>query len=213
MFTGIIRHVGQVKSARPSGGSLRLVVDVGPLADGLGMGDSVAVNGACLTVAELSGSVVGFDAIGETLSRTTLGSLRAGGKVNLERALAAGDALDGHMVQGHVDGTATVRTVDRGDQWVIEFSATPELVGQMVPKGSVAVDGVSLTLVKAEGRRFSVALIPTTLAETTLSDLSPGREVNIETDVIGKYVLRYLQQIAPSGGGLSLDSLRQAGFL
>ena len=216
MFTGIVRHVGHVKSVRPGPGASRLVIDVGPLAAGLGLGDSVAVNGACLTAAELSirGSVVGFDAIGETLSRTTLGSLRPGGKVNLERALSAGDALDGHMVQGHVDATATVRTVGRGDGAVIEFAGPAELLAQIVPKGSVAVDGVSLTVVKADKQHFSVALIPTTLAETTLKNLSPGDEVNVETDVIGKYVLRYLEQMAGGGGGgLSLDSLRRAGFL
>ena len=215
MFTGIVRHVGSVKATRPQSGGAGLVIDLGPLADDLNTGDSVAVNGACLTAVEISGSAVRFDVIGETLSRTTLGTLRPGGKVNLERALSAAGALDGHLVQGHIDGTAVAGNISRGDQWTIEFSAPAELTGQMVPKGSVAIDGVSLTLAEVAAGRFSVALIPTTLARTTLASLKTGAKVNVETDVIGKYVLRYLKQIASSapGGTVSMDSLRRAGFL
>lgn len=215
MFTGIVRHVGSVKSVRPSGGGSRLAIDLGPLAEGLRQGDSVAVNGACLTATDLQGAAAEFDVISETLSHTTLGTLRPGAKVNLERALAAGDTLDGHLVQGHIDGTAAVRTIKHDGQWTIEFSAQAELLGQMVSKGSVTIDGVSLTLANVSTDRFSVALIPTTLADTTLANLTAGVKVNVETDVIGKYVLRYLQQIASgqAGGGLSLEALRQAGFM
>lgn len=218
MFTGIVRHVGKVISTRPSPAGRRLTIDLGPLVEGLRLGDSVAVCGACLTASAISGSAAEFDVIAETLSRTRIGQLRAGSKVNLERALRLGDSLDGHLVQGHIDGLARVASIRRGDEWVVEFSAPVEVTSLMAPKGSVAVDGVSLTLAGTSDTGFSVALIPTTLAETTLPDLQVGDEVNIEADIIGKYVRRFLQQTAPSAsaapsGGLTLDKLRDAGFL
>ncbi len=211
MFTGIVRHVGQVRSVVPTAGGARLTVDLGPLADGLALGDSVAVDGACLTATSIDGSTVSFDAVAETLAKTTLGSLAAGGRVNLERALTVDASLDGHLVQGHVDGTATVKSITP-EAWT--FSAPRELAAQLVPKGSVAVAGVSLTVVDAGADSFSVALIPTTLAETTLGEMRVGQAVNIETDVIGKYVLRYLRNLGAGGasGGLTLDALRKAGF-
>ena len=216
MFTGIIRHVGVVKSTRPAAGGLRLAIDAGPLAEGLGLGDSIAVNGACLTAAGISGPTVEMDVMAETVARTTLGDLRPGGKANLERPMTLGGTLDGHMVQGHVDGTATVKQVRRGEAYVVEFTAAADLTAQMVPKGSVAVDGVSLTLVDVSADGFSVALIPTTLADTTLGDLSAGSKVNVETDVIGKYVLKYLRQMGGAGaqgGPLTLEKLTEAGFI
>lgn len=216
MFTGIIRHVGVVKSTRPAAGGLRLAIDAGPLAEGLGLGDSIAVNGACLTAVDISGPTVDMDVMAETVARTTLGDLRPGGKANLERPMTLGGTLDGHMVQGHVDGTATVKQVRRAEAYVVEFTAAAELTVQMVPKGSVAVDGVSLTLVDVSPDGFSVALIPTTLADTTLGDLSAGSKVNVETDVIGKYVLKYLRQMGGAeaqGGPLTLERLTEAGFI
>ncbi len=214
MFTGIIRHVGTVTAVRPTPAGRSLRISLGPLVEGLRAGDSVAVCGACLTASDIDRNEASFDVIAETLSRTRLGNLAVGSRVNLERSLTLADALDGHLVQGHVDGLATVRRVRRdGGQWVIELAGGPELTGQMVPKGSVAIDGVSLTLAGVSGEEFSVALIPTTLAETTLGDLTPGDEVNIETDVIGKYVQKYLHQLVGGGSGnLSLEKLRQAGF-
>ena len=213
MFTGIIRHVGQVRAVRRVAEGARLAIDVGPLAEGLGLGDSVAVSGACLTVVSLSGSEASFDVTAETLSRTTLGSLRAGAKVNLERSLGVSDALDGHLVQGHVDGVAVVQAVGRGADPTWAFSAPEELIAQMVPKGSVAVDGVSLTLVDVAENRFTVSLIPATLEATTLGARAIGDRVNIETDVIGKYVLRYVRRIVPQEqGGLSMETLRRGGF-
>ena len=213
MFTGIIRHVGAVRDVQPSGGGLRLTIDPGPLAEGLGEGDSVAVSGACLTVCGQSGAEASFDVVAETVSRTTLGDVRAGAKVNLERSLAVGATLDGHFVQGHVDGVATVRAVDRGaNAWRTEFAAPKDVTDTLVAKGSVAIDGVSLTVADVGRDRFAVALIPTTLAETTLADLAVGDRVNVETDVIGKYVRRCLEQMAGSGGGLTMDKLREAGF-
>jgi len=215
MFTGIVQHVGAIRAVRDTSDGARLTIDSGPLSDGLERGDSVAVNGACLTACECSGQTAAFDVVSETLKCTTLGGFRPGAKVNLERAMTLSDGLDGHIVQGHVDATAAVRRVDRGQTWTLEFQASGELTDLMVPKGSVAVDGVSLTLVDVSRDRFSVALIPTTLAETTLEALSPGDRVNIETDVIGKYVVAFLRRMIEqgSGGGVTLDKLREAGFL
>lgn len=213
MFTGIVKHVGRVTAIASASGGRRLSIDMGPLAAGLALGDSVAVNGACLTAAEIVGEVASFDVVAETLDNTTLGKLSVGGSVNVELALPATGRLDGHIVQGHVDGIAEVTDIRRGDRWDVTFRGEAELVGLMVPKGSVAVDGVSLTLSGVEVNTFKVALIPTTLAETTLADLSAGRRVNIETDVIGKYVQRYLQQmVSGQGGSLTLEKLRSAGF-
>ena len=172
--------------------------------------DSVAVSGACLTVAAVEGSEAEFDVVAETLQRTTLGGLRAGAKVNLERSLKLSDGLDGHLVQGHVDGVAEVRAIRRGGRWEVEF-ASVELSRQMIAKGSVAIDGVSLTLLEVGAGSFSVALIPTTLEKTTLGELAVGSKVNVEVDVIGKYVRKCLQQLT-TGGGLTLEKLRQAGF-
>ncbi|MCK4601906.1 MAG: riboflavin synthase [Phycisphaerae bacterium] len=213
MFTGIVRHVGIVRDVRSAGDGKRLGIDLGPLAEGLSPGESVAVAGACLTAAEISASNVIFDVVGETLSRTTLGELRAGAKVNLERSLRLGEALDGHLVQGHVDGTARVARVNRTGQWIVEFDAPAELTDMMVPKGSVAIDGVSLTLVNVADGRFSVALIPTTLGRTTAGKLAVGERVNVETDIIGKCVRRYLQQRGNTAGGVTMEKLREAGFI
>ena len=215
MFTGFIRHVGVVKDVRQTSAGAGLRVDLGPLAEGLAAGDSVAVSGACLTASLVEGATAEFDVVAETLARSTLGGLRPGSKVNLERALRLGDGLDGHWVQGHVDGIAAVRSIRRQGQWVVTFQAPPELTDAMIPKGSVAVDGVSLTLVEVSQGRFSVVLIPTTLSETTLAELSPGREVNVETDLIGKYVRQYLQRLGEEDASrrLSIDKLRDAGFV
>ena len=141
------------------------------------------------------------------------GGLRATAKLNLERSLAIGDRLDGHIVQGHVDGVGKVADLRRGDRWELAVSVDAELRAIIVAKGSVAIDGVSLTVVGVDDKAFRVALIPTTLDETTLGDLRPGDSVNIETDVIGKYVQHYLQQLGGGdSGGLTLDKLRSAGF-
>jgi riboflavin synthase len=212
MFTGIVRQIGIVRDARAAAGGLRLRIDLGTLAEGLTLGDSVAVSGVCQTVASLRGSECEFDAIPETLRRSTLGELHRGDRVNLERSLRAGDALDGHIVQGHVDGVATLRRILRdAGKWEMEFACDGSLTGQMVEKGSVAVNGVSLTLARVSDGQFAVALIPTTLKDTTLSDMRPGDRVNVETDVIGKYVQKYLR--ASSSEGVTLEKLRQAGFL
>jgi len=214
MFTGIIQHVGNVRRVAGASSSGRLHIDVGPIADRLSRGDSVAVNGACLTAAEIDGTVVGFDAVAETLDRTNLGKLTGGSKVNLEPALRVGDGLDGHIVQGHVDGTARIDRIDRSSgRYVMHFAADRALTDEMVAKGSVAIDGVSLTIVDVADGRFWVALVPTTLADTTLADMRVGDVVNIETDILGKYVRRMLTRSGESSGGLTLEKLRDAGFV
>ncbi len=212
MFTGIIEHVGTVERIDSTPTGKRLSLDLGPLTETLSPGDSVAVNGACLTASDIGGPVADFDVVTETLSCTTLGRLQPGSKVNLERALPASGRLDGHLVQGHVDGIARVDRIDRaGGQWKIFFQASAELTDQMVAKGSVAIAGVSLTLVDVDSAGFSVALIPTTLGQTALAELSPGQEVNIETDLIGKYVRKFLQA-GVGNQGISMQKLRDAGF-
>jgi riboflavin synthase len=213
MFTGIIRHVGKVLASQAAASGRRLTIDLGPLAAGLAAGESVAVSGACLTACGVAGSRAQFDVIRETLTRTTLGGLGVGARVNLERSLQLGQGLDGHLVQGHVDGLATLRRVRTGAEHVMQFAATADLTDLMIAKGSVAVDGVSLTLVDVAADSFSVSLIPTTLAETTLGKLRPGDGVNIETDVIGKYVRKYLKGISTSGSNVTMDKLREHGFL
>ena len=212
MFTGIIRHVGRVLSIQNTAAGKRLAIELGPLAAGLALGESVAVSGACLTACAIAGSSAEFDVITETLARSTLGGLGVGARVNLERSLQLGQGLDGHLVQGHVDGMATLRRVRTGEQCLLEFDAPRDLLDLMVPKGSVAVDGVSLTLVAVTPAGFSVAIIPTTLRETTLGELQPRSRANIETDILGKYVRKYLQGLTGSTGGLTLQKLQDEGF-
>ena len=194
MFTGIVEEVGEVLALAGAGATRRLTVRASITLDGSDVGASVAVNGACLTVVAREAGRLAFDLGPETLERTTLGLLRAGASVNLERPLRLGTALGGHLVLGHVDGVATVNDVSR-----VESAARvriglpgPELAPLFVPQGSVAVDGVSLTVAALEAAAFEVMLIPHTLAATTLGQLRAGQRVNIEADVIGKYVVRSL---------------------
>lgn len=165
------------------------------IAEGCRIGDSVATNGCCLTVVAIEGPRWAFEAGAETLSKTNLGRLKPGDPVNLERALPAGGRLGGHFVQGHVDGVGEVATMERDGEWTTIWFRVPEhLTAQMVAKGSITVDGVSLTLVNVERESFSVALIPHTLSVTTLGTRRVGDAVNIETDILGKYVQKFLSQ-------------------
>jgi len=199
MFTGIIERVGRIERIETRGDLARLDVEVGPVAEGVKHGDSVAVNGACLTVCAIQGSVLSFEAIRETLDKTNLGDLVEGSRVNLERAMRADGRLDGHIVQGHVDGVGRLRELRRdGDDVQLIVSCDAELADLLVDKGSGAIDGVSLTVVTVEPEGFDVALIPTTLAETTLGDKRPGDRLNLEADILGKYVKRYLGRITGS---------------
>lgn len=196
MFTGIVETVGRVVDLSPRGDLVRLCVEAPAVTDGVRVGDSVAVNGACLTVVEVDAQHLSFEAVKETLDRTALGSLGVGSSVNVERALRADARLDGHIVQGHVDGTGSVRALERrGDDVRLEVACGAEVAEFLVAKGSVAIDGVSLTVVEAGSSGFQVALIPHTLEVTTLGALRPGDPVNLEADVLGKYVKRYLERI------------------
>jgi riboflavin synthase len=196
MFTGIVEEVGDVVAAevRPEGARLRVRAPrLAPLAS---LGDSIAVSGCCLTVVERDGDVVAFDAVPETLARTTLGGLYAGGRVNLEEDLRAGEPLGGHIVQGHVDGVGEVagREVE-GDGARLAVRTPEELRRFLVEKGSIAVAGVSLTVAALTDDGFEVALIPHTLAVTTLGELNPGDHVNLETDVLARHVERLLRPL------------------
>jgi riboflavin synthase len=193
MFSGIVQVLGSVAEVQSRPPGVRLMVQAGAVSDAARIGDSVAVNGCCLTVVECGGDRLAFDAGAETLSRTNLGQLALGSAVNLEAPLRMGDQLGGHFVTGHVDAVGTLdRRIDEGDWSTCWFRVPPRLTRQMASKGSVAVDGVSLTLVEVEAERFSVALIPHTLQATTLGRLQPGGAVNIETDLLAKYVERAL---------------------
>jgi riboflavin synthase len=204
VFTGIVEAVAEVVAVEPRDAGARLVVEAPAIAAEARVGDSIAVNGCCLTVAERAGGRIAFDAVRETLERSNLGALRAGRRVNLERALRADGRLDGHIVQGHVDETGRVRALRRAaSDTRLSIATTPSFADWLVEKGSVAVDGVALTVVGLEASGFDVALIPHTLAVTTLGELAPGSPVNLEADVLGKYVRRFLARVgvaAPPAG-------------
>ncbi len=197
MFTGLVQTLAQVVGVQlqPPGKRLRLRV---PGVTDAVLGESIAVNGCCLTVVGIQGEELAFDAGPETLARTNLGRLTAGSPVNVERSLSLGDRLGGHLVTGHIDGLGTLDRRDEDRDWAtLWFCVPPALARQMASKGSVAIDGVSLTLVDVAHDRFSVALIPHTLAVTTLGKLAPGDTVNIETDLLAKYVERQLTFARP----------------
>jgi riboflavin synthase len=202
MFTGIVEGQGTVQSLRPEGPGVELAIapprEMSAESEKNRVGDSIAINGCCLTVVAMRDGGWSFQAGTETLSRTNLGALKTGDSVNLERSLPANGRLGGHFVQGHVDGLGHVDAIDRDGQWTtMWFRVSDRLTRQMVEKGSIAVDGVSLTLVRVERDRFSVALIPHTLTVTTLGRLRIGDPVNIETDIIGKYLEKLVGPLTP----------------
>ncbi len=209
MFTGLVQAMGTITANEPNGAGRRLWVDAGelPVAT-IKAGDSIAVAGVCLTVTEPPvGSALGFDVISETLARTTLGNKQIGAGVNLELSLRAGDPLGGHFVQGHVDAVATVLDVKMATaDWRITFSLPQDCRGLLVDKGSVALDGVSMTVARVTEHDFAVAVIPTTLRQTTLGRLRPGENVNVETDILARTILNYLRNMMPQhspGGALA----------
>lgn len=215
MFTGLIEDVGILQDIRTSANQAVLSISTNlPMVE-LTLGESIAVNGVCLTVTSFGGGVFAADVSPETLRCTSLGRLSRGSKVNLERALRLSDRLGGHMVTGHVDGLA--RIVDRrqeGNAWLFRFQVESAVGSSLVAKGSVTVDGISLTINEVTNESFSLAIIPHTLEKTTLSERKVGDEVNIETDLIGKYVARFLKNGVPEKEqGVTMDVLAKHGFL
>jgi riboflavin synthase len=225
MFTGLVEEVGTVLRLARRGEGAHLFTRCRAVLEGTRIGDSIAVSGACLTVVEMGEGSFAVDCMPETLTHTTLGTLRPGDLVNLERAMALGDRLGGHLVLGHVDAVGEVLAVKtRGISWEVRVSLPPELRGYVAGKGSVAVDGISLTVTDVTEHDFGLGLIPHTLKETTLRTISPGRRVNLEADVLARYVRQALiagsapageTERSRGGRGSSLDesALRTHGFL
>jgi riboflavin synthase len=206
VFTGIVTEVGSVVSVGPSG----LTVAAGKTLQNIQPGGSIAVNGACLTVTAFDNKSFSVDVMPETFRKTNLGSLKPGDKVNLERPLALGGELGGHLVQGHVDGTGTVTAVIPESGAVrIKFEAAPELMRYIVPKGFIAVDGASLTVTEKDARSFGVSVVDFTRQNTILADRKAGDSVNLELDIIGKYVAEFLK---PQDKGITAEYLQEHGF-
>lgn len=214
MFTGIIEGLGKVKLVTGSAdtGPLQLKIELGRLAEGCKTGDSLSVNGVCLTVTNLQNTAARFDIGSETLSKSNLGRLRSGSKVNIERSLKADSRFGGHFVLGHTDGTAAIKKIERKGRFAdMTFTADKVLLDDMITKGSVAVDGISLTIAKMDDNGFAVALIPETLKNTTLGFAKAGDKVNIETDIIIKTIKKYVEKLLPTEG-LTVEKLKNLGF-
>ncbi len=212
MFTGIIERTGKITETREVSGGRHLRVHAGPMAGECALGASVCISGVCLTITAVDGEDLSFDVVTETLEKSTLGAKRRGDSVNLERSLRISDRLDGHFVQGHVDGTATVdRVLASSREHVVWLRPGSSLTPYLIPKGSVAADGVSLTIAAVQGGLFSIALIPTTLERTTFRGVKSGDLVNIETDIITRTIVHRLSELS-NAGGLSLESLQTGGF-
>ncbi len=211
MFTGLIEELGTVKSL--TRGMVGTLVVVGPkIAESVKIGDSVAVNGSCLTVTSISGVELAFEAVPETFSRTTLGDLAPGQTVNLESSLKAGEPIGGHFVQGHVDGVGTVvSSRSLGESRVIRINAPADVLRYVVEKGSIAIDGISLTVASCDSMGFTLAVIPHTLDATTLHTKQTGDKVNLEADILGKYVEKMLGRLQVSS--VTEELLRDAGFM
>jgi len=220
MFTGIIEGLGTVAQIRPVGGGSRLTVSADFSLEGTGIGDSIAVNGACLTAVSLQGSRFSVDVSPETLSKTTFKSVKIGERVNLERALRLSGRLDGHLVSGHIDGLGTISGKKEQGNAVVVTCTVPEALSRyMIPKGSVAIDGISLTINSCEKDSFSVSIIPHTAKLTTIGLKGAGDAVNIETDMLGKYVEKFLSRQGSESGkkqdpkSLDMQFLVKTGFL
>ncbi|MCA9791480.1 MAG: riboflavin synthase [Candidatus Eremiobacteraeota bacterium] len=211
MFTGLVEEVAQIASLTVRGQQARLTVATEVVHQDARIGDSIAVNGICLTVVAIEGQRLSFDAVAETVRRTSLAGLGQGSRVNLERAVAVGGRMGGHYVQGHVDGTGRLVSIQpEGNGNVFRFAAESALLRYIVPKGSIAVDGISLTVVDVDDASFSVWIVPHTMSHTNLGQLRAGATVNLETDVLAKYTEKLL---LTARGNLSEDKLKTAGFI
>ena len=213
MFTGLIEAICTVESVRQGAGGLSLTVDLGSLAEESKIGDSIAVNGVCLTIAEFRGNLATFELSTETLTKSTLGKLKPSSEVNVERSLKASDRFGGHFVLGHVDGTAKIDAIDKTGEFAnIKLAAKAELLDRIIAKGSVTIDGISLTIATVNQNSFGVSVIPETLKRTTLGKAKIGNCVNIETDIIVKTIKKQLDEILPKKQGLTAEKLRQLGY-
>lgn len=215
MFTGIIEETGKIESIRRHSLSASLTVSCRRIMEDIHIGDSIAVNGICLTVTSFSGTEFTVDVMPETIDKTSLKQLRNGSVVNLERAMAANGRFDGHIVSGHIDGTGTVLKIQENEIAVIfTIGASRELLDGIVPKGSVALDGISLTVVEVTDTAFSISLIPHTRTVTNMREKGVGDPINIETDVIGKYVKKYITEPAERASDtITMDFLAEKGFM
>ena len=210
MFSGLVTDIGEVAARSASGTSATFSIETNYEIADIEIGESIAVDGICLTVTDLGKRTFDVDASPETLERTTLNDRRRGDGVHLERALRLGDRLGGHLVSGHVDGVGVVETRRReSNAWLMQIDAPDTVSPYLIEKGSITVDGVSLTVNEVDGSRFTLAIIPHTAEKTLLAEYKPGRPVNLEADMIGKYVHKF---VGPHTGGLDLDDLADAGF-
>ena len=215
MFTGIVEEMGQVEGIQRGRQSAILTIRAKTVLEGTKIGDSIAVNGVCLTVTTLTPDRFTADVMHETLDRSSLAQLKRGSAVNLERAMAADGRFGGHIVAGHIDGTGRVAEVQKDDNAIwYTIQAAPQVLRYIVEKGSIAVDGISLTVARVEDDRFAISAIPHTVAQTVLRDRKEGDLVNLETDIIGKYVEKLLKPApeARASGGITLDFLARNGF-
>ena len=217
MFTGIIEEIGSVTNSSLIGGSGELRIGAALILEGCKLGDSIAVNGVCLTVTKMTDREIAFDVSVETLRRSNLGNLKRGDRVNLERALAADGRFGGHMVSGHIDGTGTLNDRRReGNAIIFTFNAPPAIIRYLIEKGSIAIDGISLTIFALTKDNFSVAVIPLSLEQTTLDKKNIGATVNLENDLVAKYIEKLLQPDNRNPDNptstLNLDLLRKHGF-
>ena len=213
MFTGIIEEIGAVRRIERGAKGARLTIAAKTVLDGTRIGDSIATNGVCLTVTDLTADSFSADVVAESLRRSGLGALQAGSPVNLERAMPLDGRFGGHIVSGHIDGTGTLASLRREDNAVwLTVRAAPSLLRYIVEKGSVAIDGVSLTVAMVDANGFSVSIIPHTGAQTILLGKKPGDTVNLECDVIGKYVEKLLGPYGQAQGGITMEFLAQNGF-
>lgn len=217
MFTGIVEETGTVLSISRGASEAKISVKAAKVMEGLSIGDSIAVNGVCLTAADIKGNSFTADVMNETFLRSSLAELKSGSHVNLERAMAANGRFGGHIVAGHVDGTGRITEVRKdGNAVRYKISAPPEIIKYIIEKGSVAVDGISLTVTDVSDRSFGISVIPHTVKETVLSEKQAGSVVNLENDIIGKYVERFVSAYTPENtknGTLTMESLLKAGFI